>query len=114
MALANIKANRTLAIQVSPHVGVGITFRVTKYLRLEEGYAPDGITEGEWKKILDHWDNDGSTALQRGVFYVVGDIITVDRFEAADLLTIVPTFFDPADERAILMARTIETGEVPS
>lgn len=109
---STLKTNRSLAIQVNPRPFVTHKLKVLGYLRLEEGFEPEGVSVSDWKTILDHFDGDGSTSLQRGVFYLEGDIAEVDRYEAADLLSIFPSYFEPVDDLSIALVGAIGRGAV--
>lgn len=105
-----LAVGRRLAIQVNPQKHITHKLRVVKKLKLADEARPEEIPLGDWVKILDHWDTDKSTGLERGVFYIPGDIAEVDRFEAADLLTVLPTYFEPADELTAALLASIQSG----
>lgn len=103
---------KRLAIQVNPKPYVTHKFNVVKGVRLLDSSAPKDTDANSWHALLDRWDADTSTGLGRGVIYIAGDVIEVDRFEAADLITALPGFFEPADELTAKLKTAIERGEV--
>jgi hypothetical protein len=106
-----LNKGRATAIGVNPKPYVTHHFTVLKKLRLVDDEVPNGFTGSVWESLLDHWDSDASVGLGRGVVYIVGDDIEVDRFEAADLLTLLPEYFEPADE----LTRSLKTAlEAPN
>lgn len=111
---ARLKLARRLTIQVNPEPYVSHTMTVLKYLRLEDATPPDEFADKpqEWAALLDHWDADNSHALQRHVFYMVGDKITVSRYEAGELLQFFPDYFNPQDVLTARLAEVIKRGEL--
>lgn len=103
---------RTLAIQVNPVPFITHKMKVVKPLRLADESLPEGVDKATWKIVLDGWDADASHALGRGAVYIVGDVVEVNRFEAGDLLKVVPSYFEPADKLTKRLAEVIAAGTI--
>ncbi len=103
---------RQLAMQVNPQPYVLHKLRVKKYLRMENDFAVEGVTTAEWSAMLDHWDNDNSVGLGRHVFYSVGDIVEINRNEAAEIFAIVPSYFEPVDDLSLKLQAAVAKGSV--
>lgn len=102
---------RRLAIAINPRPSITHPLKVLDYLRLADDSVPEGIAPSDWKSLLDRWSIDDSVGLTRGAVYLVGDVVEVDRFEAAELLSILPAYFEPADRLTQSLAEAIQRGE---
>ena len=102
--------SRQLAMRVNPSPWRSLKFRVIRGLRLADDSPPEGIDDKDWSTLLNHWDADNSVGLGRGVFYIAGDEIEVERFEAAELLTVAIGYFEPLNEDAISLFMEMEQG----
>ncbi len=121
---SRLTVTKRLAIAVNPNPTVPYKLRVLKSVRIAEqqkfrdevrewfeDWTPEGWSREDWLAALDALHNDPTTAIVRGVFYTVGDIIEPSRFEAAALLAVFPDAFEAADELTATFVEAVQRGE---